>query len=364
MREFKKKNRRFLRAQTQSNIYDAALFSIIEGLTSVTLAVIIWYGTGQVLAGIVTIGVLIGFINTLSKIFIPIREFAQQIASIQRALSALEHIFSLFQQTTETERETAVTQPFSLNDFQELVFENVSFRYKASDSPVLNNISFRLEKGKKIALVGSTGAGKSTILKILTKAYQDYEGSIRVNGVELSSIPRSFIIDLITLMQQEVYLFNESLKFNISLNRPYVTERRLDDAIHYVYADRFINQLPEKENYRVIDNGANLSAGQAQLVSFARAIAGQAEVLLLDEATSSVDSLTEDLIQKAIEKIFRDKTVIAVAHRLSTIQKSDEILVMKDGRIVERGDHHTLRALGGYYQQLIQSMENEASDTE
>jgi|APSaa5957512622_1039677.scaffolds.fasta_scaffold03138_4 ATP-binding cassette, subfamily B, multidrug efflux pump len=360
LQQFKEKNRRFRKSQTRSNAYDAALFSVIEGLTSVTLVIIIWNGSGQILAKSITIGVMIGFVNTLSKIFIPIREFAQQLAMIQRALSALEHIHQLFsEKPEENDKPVPDTLKKKLIEFESLEFENVSFRYSEKDPPVLRNISFQLKKGEKMALVGATGAGKTTILKVLTKTYLNYEGSIRLNGIELVEIPKKTLIEMITMMQQDVFLFNESLAFNISLKREKVSEENIKQAIEYVYADRFIEQLPEKLDYQIVDHGSNLSAGQGQLISFARALAGNSELILLDEATSSVDSITESYIQKAIENIFATKTAIAIAHRLSTIQKSDEILVMKDGKIEERGSHDTLIALNGYYVQLLNKMHAE-----
>ncbi|MCP4752194.1 MAG: ABC transporter ATP-binding protein [Proteobacteria bacterium] len=361
VKQFEQKNRRFLEAQKKTNAYDASLFSIIEGLTSVTMALIIWYGTGQILSGFITIGILIGFINTLNKIFIPIREFTQQIASIQRSLAALEHIDELFaEKPEETGSLHSNDLKRRLGTFDELRFDNVSFKYTRKGARVLENVSFCLKKGKRIAIVGATGAGKSTILKLLTKTYGNYEGSITLNGVELSSIPKKLLIETVTMMQQDVYLFNESLAFNISLDRDGITGEMVEKAAEYVNARDFIEELPGKMEYQIIDNGSNLSAGQAQLISFARAIAGKSDLVLLDEATSSVDSVTENLIQKAIEKILRDKTVIAIAHRLSTIQKSDTILVMQDGRIVEQGNHESLLRNDGYYVQLLNKLETEA----
>ncbi len=360
VQQFKEKNRRFLNSQTRSNTYDASLFSVIEGLTSVTMVIIIWYGAGLVLQEAITIGVLIGFINTLSKIFIPIREFTQQLAVIQRALSALEHVHELFsQQPDETDEKIPEEIMNSLTEFRSLEFENVTFRYNPDAPPVLQDISFQLNRGEKIALVGTTGAGKTTVLKVLTKTYLNYTGSIRLNGIELTSIPRKALIELITMMQQDVFLFNESLAYNISLQREGIDEARTNQAAAYVYADRFIDQLPEKMNYQIVEHGSNLSAGQGQLISFARSVASNSDLILLDEATSSVDSITENFIQKAIENIFATKSVIAIAHRLSTIQSSDQILVMKDGRIVERGRHEMLIKKDGYYVQLLNKIKTE-----
>ena len=355
---FRDKNKNFLKAQTQANTYDATLFAIVDSLTSVTMALVIWYGSRQILAEIVTIGVLIGFINTLSRIFIPIREFAQQIALIQRALSALEHVNGLFAIQPEQEAITEENQNPPPSTFQQLTFNKVTFQYNRKGNYVLNDLSFSLEKGEKIAIVGTTGSGKSTVLKLITKCYSDFTGSITVNDVDIRKIPRKTVNQIITLMHQDTYLFNESIAFNISLNRPGIDEKQIWEAAAYVHAHEFIRKLPGQMEYKIIEHGSNLSTGQAQLISFARAIAGNSELILLDEATSSVDSVTEELIQKAIERIFNDKTVIAVAHRLSTIRKSDRILVMKDGKIVESGNHESLVKAGGHYVQLLKAMDN------
>jgi len=358
LKEFKKKNGKFFHAQTHSNIYDAILYATIEGLTSITMALLIWYGTGQILSDLITIGVLVGFINTLNRIFIPIREFAQQVALIQRALSALEHINELFAEKPEDEKVQSTEEMLrKLETFEQLEFKNVSFRYSPEGPLVLKNISFTLKQGQRIAIVGATGSGKSTVLRILTRTYENYQGSITLNGLELSSIPKKLLIRSLSLMQQDVYLFNETIRFNISLNRPELDEQAVRQAAEYVYAKDFIEAFPQGFDYQVVDNGKNLSSGQAQLLSFARSIAGRSDMILLDEATASVDSVTESLIQKAIEKIFCEKTVIAIAHRLSTIQNSDLILVMKEGQVVEQGDHQDLIGLGGYYLELLNKFE-------
>jgi len=357
VRRFKQKNRRFLEAQTKSNIYDSLLYSVIEGLTTVTMAGIIWIGTGGILKGVVTIGVLVGFINTLNRLFIPIREFAQQISLIQRALSALEHIDRLFAEPSEK----APLIPLAGGDclgFKTLDFEGVDFSYNEG-TQVLDRVCFSLKRGENIAIVGATGSGKSTILRLITKAYDNYKGSIRLNGRELRELSKTDLFSCTTLMQQDVFLFNESIRFNISLGRAGIGEQEIRDAAEFVYADRFIDRFKEGLDYRIIDNGKNLSAGQAQLISFARAIAGGSDLILLDEATSSVDSVTENLIQKATARIFKEKTVIAIAHRLSTIQHSELILVMKEGRIVEQGNHQELLQQRGYYLQLLKRMEQQ-----
>ncbi|MEP2652211.1 MAG: ABC transporter ATP-binding protein [Paraglaciecola sp.] len=346
----------FLRAQLKTNKYDASLFSIITGITSITIGLMIWYGSAKVLDGVVSLGVLIAFINTLEKVFVPLRDFTSQIAAIQRSFAAFEHIEELFIESLEEEGKTLLTAETlsdKLANFDSLEFKNVRFRYGSTGPYVLNDVSFSLNKGEQLALVGTTGSGKSTIIRIMNKTYMDYEGSILLNGIELSSIPKNSMLHLFSLMQQDVFLFEEDIDFNISLGDSKISKQTVIDAAQYVYAHDFILGLPNQYQFKLQKNGSNVSAGQAQLISFARAVAQGGQVMMLDEATSSVDSITENLIQKAISRLFAEKTVIAIAHRLSTIRHSDLILVLHQGKIVERGNHHDLLAIKGVYASLL-----------
>lgn len=354
----------FFKTQSRSNFYDAGLFAIIEGITTISMGLIIWYGATEILAATITLGVLIAFIQTLDKIFVPIRDVTSQIASIQRALAALTHIEVIFREPVENQNDRALTKNIEaqllkgqLQVFKSLEFNHVRFRYNNAGPYVLDDVSFTLQCGQKIALVGSTGSGKSTILRLLTQTYTGYEGSITLNGIELNEIPKPLVAQFFSLMQQETYLFDKSIEFNISLDRPQIDRPATRAAARYVYADEFIEKLPLAYDFQLVQNGSNLSAGQAQLVAFARAIAGGSDVVLLDEATSSVDSLTEQLIQRAINHVFSEKTVIAIAHRLSTIQHSDKILVLDKGKIIEEGDHEALLALCGFYANLVNSVD-------
>ncbi len=361
-RKYGESTQGFYDAQSRSNLYDSALFAIIEGITTIAMALIIWFGAKEILAATVTYGVLIGFTQTLDRIFVPIRDFTSQVASIQRALAAFGHIEEVFEQPLQEEpKKETREQPKQIRQstdqaFDSLVFDNVSFRYNPDGPLVLEDVSFTLNKGEKIALVGSTGSGKSTILRLLTKTYDNYEGSIKLNGQELRDIPVAEVATWFSLMQQEVFLFNESLEFNIALDRDGITREQVVEAARYVYADGFIEKLPNDYSFKIQGNGNNLSAGQCQLIAFARAIASGSDVVLLDEATSSVDSVTERLIQKAIDHVFNEKTVIAIAHRLSTIQHSDQILVLDKGRIIERGSHSALVKARGFYANLLKEL--------
>ncbi|MEM1114270.1 MAG: ABC transporter ATP-binding protein [Pseudomonadota bacterium] len=351
----------FFHAQSRSNIYDSGLYSIVEGITTISMGLVIWYGSNEILAASLSVGVLVGFINTLDKIFVPIRDFSSQMASIQRAFAAFDHIEELFEEETEQDADRrrlplSEAEQDKLRHFDSLRFERVRFRYNDDGPWVLRDVSFELKRGQKIALVGSTGSGKSTILRLLNKTYSQYEGDITLNGIELRRIPRQTLGRFFALMQQEVFLFNESIAFNIGMARQDMYSEAITAAARYVYADNFIDQLPGGYNFVLRGNGANLSAGQGQLIAFARAIAGGSEVIMLDEATSAVDSVTERMIQRAIDHVFEDKTVIAIAHRLSTIRHSDEILVLEQGAIMERGDHETLLSASGCYAKLLEDI--------
>ncbi len=305
-KQFEAKTRHFFKAQTHSNFYDAALFSVIEGITSIALALMLWYGAQQILTGLVSIGVLVGFINTLNRIFVPIREFTQQISVFQRSLSALENIDKLFREIPE-DQDTADMPSYPTNsrkytpeeimkrfqEFEELRFENVHFRYTEDGPWVLQGVSFIVRKGDRLAIVGATGSGKSTIVRILTRTYTRYQGSIKINGVELYEISRDHLQLMIAMMQQDSHLFEESIGFNIALNRPDVSPEKVKEAAKYVYAHTFIEFLPEKYDFKILEGGKNLSEGEGRLIVFARALAGESDLIVLDEATSSVDSVTE-----------------------------------------------------------------------
>ena len=355
---FERRNLRFYRAQNTSNFYDAILYSLVEGLTSLGLAVVLWYSAGALLAGAMTIGVLIAFMEYIQRLFVPVRELAQQLAVLQRALAALDHIGGLLAEPLDPAeppdsgepRARARCEPPAAR-FERLDFERVRFRYSRYAPDVLRGVDLRVRRGETVAIVGATGSGKSSIARLVARAYGDYEGSIRLNGEEITSFDADEIGRLAATVHQDVFLFHGSIEFNITLGR--LDRAAAERAAREVRADEFIRNLPGGYGFEVAHGGANLSAGQAQLVSFARAIAADADLVVLDEATSSVDSMTEDLIEKALARLYETRTVIAIAHRLSTIRRADRIVVLDAGEVVETGTHAELVRRGDAYARLL-----------
>lgn len=358
---YRVRNRRFYQAQNQSNFYDALLYSLVEGVTSLALAMMLWYAAGALLAGVVTLGVLVAFMEYIQRLFIPVRELSQQLAVLQRAMAALDHIGSLFSEPLD-DAERVPPSDAPAREFESLRFDDVWFRYGENNPDILRGVRFELRRGETLAVVGATGSGKSSLIRLLTREHGGVRGSIELNGEPLSAYSRDSLGQMISVVHQGVFLFHESVRFNIGLGRPNIDERSVHQAAAYVHADQFINELEGGYDFEVLHGGANLSAGQCQLISFARAVAAETDVIVLDEATSAVDSVTEKTIEQALARLYKDKTVIAIAHRLSTIRNADKILVMEAGEIIESGNHESLMANQGRYAQLVLGMEESETD--
>ncbi len=335
----------------QSIRYDAALFAVVEAASRLTVAIIIWYGTG-----VAELGVLYVFIDWMRRFFMPLRDLSAKYSVMQSAMASSERIFQLLDTAPaiadpEPRRQTprrASARPRALGEVE---FEHVWFAYQNEDW-VLRDVSFRVAQGERAAFVGATGAGKTTLIKLLARLYEASRGRILIDGVDLRDLPQAELRRRVGMVLQDVFLFSGTLSDNITLGRSEIDPARVERAARAVEAHRFIDRLPEGYATEVRERGANFSAGQRQLLSFARALAHDASILVLDEATSSIDTETEWLIQHGIHALLVDKTAIVIAHRLSTIRDVDRIHVLHHGRLVESGTHDELLLAGGIYHRL------------
>jgi ATP-binding cassette subfamily B protein len=351
LKRFSEINADHREANIKSIFYYAIFYPGVEFLSSVAIGLIIWYGGGEVLHKSLTIGVLFAFIQLLEMFFRPIRDLAEKYNIMQTAMASSERIFKLLDNNTFT---FDPVKPILLPKLKgEIEFKNVWFAYNKEEY-ILKDISFKINPGETAAIVGATGAGKTSIINILTRFYDINKGSIYLDGIDIRNVDKQDLRKYISIVLQDVYLFSGTIKSNISMNNDDIPFAKLEEAARLVGADKFINQLGSKYDEVVKERGATLSVGQKQLLSFARALAYDPQILILDEATSSVDTETEMLIQKAIEKLLVGRTAIVIAHRLSTIQNSNKIIVMHKGEIRETGNHQELLAKRGIYYKLYQ----------
>ncbi len=347
--EFEQRNSDHRDANHLSNIYEATLFSVVEAASSVCIALMLWCGAGQIGLGIIALGTLVAFIDYLQKFFVPLREFSSKYTTMQSAMTAVERVFQLL----DTEVTIASPrQPHRAEKMQgRITFDHVWFAYK-DEEWILRDVSFTVAPGEKVAIVGATGAGKTTISKLLNRFYDVQRGRILVDGVDVREWDLGTLRQQIGVVLQDVFLFAGDMVTNITLGRTDISQAQVEQAARYVNADRFIRQLPRGYDEQLRERGSNLSAGQRQLLSFARALAYNPAILVLDEATSSVDPETELLIQDALTKLMANRTNLVIAHRLSTIQNADRILVMHKGQVREVGTHHELIEKRGIYWRL------------
>lgn len=347
--KFLKINGRYRDANIRSNWYYSIFFPVVEIISAMSLGLLVWYGARTILSNpTIKPGIITEFIMYIGMLFRPIRELADKFNTLQMGMVGAERVFKVLDTNEVTEdRGTYAPEIMKGN----ISFEKVWFAYN-DENYVLKDISFEVEAGKTVALVGATGAGKSSTINILNRFYEIQKGEIKVDGTRIQDYELSYLRNKIATVLQDVFLFSDTIFNNITLNNDAITMEEVVDAAKKVGAHDFIERLPGGYQYNVMERGATLSAGQAQLISFIRALVYDPAILVLDEATSSVDTETEMLIQRAIENLMKGRTSIVIAHRLSTIQKADKILVLEKGEIKEMGTHQQLLKLDGYYKRL------------
>jgi ATP-binding cassette, subfamily B, multidrug efflux pump len=345
-------NRDHLDAHLRSITIYAVFFPAVEVLTAVAMALLLWYGGLRVLDATLTVGVLAAFIQYTRRFFQPLQDLSEKFNLLQSAMASSERVFTLLDEPVvvrEPERPRALPRPVR----GEIGFEGVWFRYRPDGPWVLRDVSFTASPGQTIALVGHTGAGKTTIVNLLLRFYDPDRGRITVDGIDIRELATADLRAIIGFVQQDLFLFTGDILHNLTLDAP-VAPEAARQAARRVGADRFIERLPSAWHHELGERGRSLSVGERQLLSFARALALDPRILVLDEATSSVDAEAEAQIQRAIAELMAGRTSLVVAHRLSTILHADEILVLHHGEIRERGSHRELLAQHGLYDRLYQ----------
>jgi ATP-binding cassette subfamily B protein len=359
--EFDVLNKRSRDVQMLANIYEAGLYSSVETLSAFTVALILWSGGGDAIHHIITIGTLVAFIDYAGRFFGPLREISNKYTTLQSALASVDKIERVMLEpiiinTPALPKATAVQSG-------SVVFDHVNFSYRPGE-PVLRDLSFEVAPGQKIAIVGPTGSGKTTIMKLLNRFYDVTSGRILVDGVDVREWDLTALRRTIGLVQQDVFLFAGDIMENVRLGRADLSEEGVRLALARAQALRFVERLPDGLGQLVSERGANLSSGQRQLLSFARALAYDPKILVMDEATSSVDSETERLIQIALNELLADRTALVIAHRLSTIERADRIMVLANGILRESGTHEELLKSRGLYYRLFELQYAAATEAE
>lgn len=351
-KNFKEINNKHRNAWVKTVWYNSIFFPIAEMATSITIGLIVWFGGLRAVADDgITLGVIIAFIELSQLLFRPLRQIADKFNTLQMGMVAANRVFGILDTDSSISNEGKI----EVKDLKgEIEFKNVRFSY-ADDEEVLKGVSFKANAGETIAIVGATGAGKSTVINLLNRFYEIDSGQILVDGIDIKDITLESLRSEIAVVLQNVFLFADTILTNINLSNPDITEEDVINAAKQIGIHDFINTLPNAYHYNVKERGAMLSSGQRQLISFLRAYMSNPSILILDEATSSVDTYSELLIQEATDKITKGRTSIVIAHRLATIKKADKIMVMDAGEIVEIGTHtELLQKKGGYYKNLYE----------
>jgi len=349
---FQYANEEHKKAHVKTIFYFSIFWPIVEVLASVAMALVVWYGGARALSGTVTFGVLLAFIQYVRQFFQPIRGISEKYNTLQSALASSERIFHILDTPSAI---VSPEEPVHLDHVRgKIEFKNVWFRYDKEGSYILQDVSFVANPGELVAFVGATGAGKSTIINLVTRFYDIEKGEILFDGIDIRNLKLEDLRKQFALVLQDNALFSGTIEQNITLGNSEITQEIIQETAIEVGADTFISKLPDGYQTVLRERGASLSLGQRQLLCFVRAKVYDPKILILDEATSSIDSESEELISKACEKMMKDRTSIVIAHRLSTIQSADKIMVMHKGKIVESGTHEDLLELNGVYHRLYE----------
>lgn len=351
MERFENINRHHLKANIRSIWYYSIFFPVVEILSAVSIALVVWQGTGDVLKGVTGFGTIVAFIMYINLLFRPIRELADKFNTLQMGVVSTERVFKLMDER-EDETNTGTIKPEKFHG--KIEFRNVWFAYK-DEEWVLRDVNFTVPAGTSLAIVGATGSGKTTIISLLCRFYQPQKGEILIDGVNINEYELHALRNRLGLVLQDVFLFSGSVYDNISLYQPHITAERVREAAAVTGADVFIEKLPGGYDFNVHERGVLLSTGQRQLISFARAYAFQPDIIILDEATSSIDSASEEQIIRATQQLSTGRTAIIIAHRLSTIRNAHAVLVMEKGKVAEHGTAVELLKKEGLFSILYRS---------